>query len=198
MRVLVALALLGLAVPSAAGVRCPTVTDPAGDASWNGAAPDSSGDLLSVRVGSDGRSLTAVLRLAALDDAALRPVGHMYEVYLYDGEASRVLQAQLDGLQPAFTLRAGGRPPGETGAYPAGTVISAASGSVDAVRHDVRMRVPLSRLGWGTGRRVEVSAVSWESLGLRGAGPVPRDSLIASSDFTDDIATYRIGSPGCR
>jgi hypothetical protein len=101
-------ALTGLAVPASAATptRCPQLSDPVGD--HDSVLGTAASDLAEVRVSGNGRSVTVELKLADLATSTPAPTGHVYDVYLDDGETGRVLSAAVDGLSPAF--RAGLRP----------------------------------------------------------------------------------------
>lgn len=184
----------GLALPAAAAPRCPQLSDPVGD--HDQVVGTGAADLVQVRVSGDQRSVTAVLRLADLKSATPAPTGHVYEVYLDDGESGRVLSAAVDGLAPSYRA-ADGRAPRGNGAYTS-SPLGEIAGSVDVARGEVRMTAPLAQLLWQPGRSVQVSAVVWRSVGTASAGPVPRDSVVSSTDFSDRTAAYRVGDRGCR
>jgi hypothetical protein len=158
------------------------------------AVPDPAADILSVGATSDGRSITVTLKLAG-SDPGTPEVGHVYEVYLDDGEAGREFLARFDGVSPEYVLSFN-RPPGEGANLRSGPV-GAVKGVVDRTRNTVRMTAPLAMLGWKVGHRADLSAVSWHSVGMPGAGPVARDSFVSSSDFSDESVSYRVGTRGC-
>jgi hypothetical protein len=192
----VAVLLTGLAVPaSAAPTRCPQLSDPVGD--HDQVLGDAASDLTQVRVSGDGRSVTVVARLADLATTTPAPTGHVYQVYLDNGETGRVLTAAVDGLAPSFRAAAGRAPRGG-GVYPSGGDLGAVKGVVDVSRSEVRMTATLAQLRLTPGTRFEASAVVWRSVGTPEAGPVARDSIISSTDFSDTTAPYRLGDRGCR
>lgn len=191
-----AVLLTGLAVPaSAAPTRCPQLSDPVGD--HDQVLGTAASDLTQVRVSGDARSVTLVARLADLSTTTPAPTGHVYEVYLDNGETGRVLRAAVDGLEPSFRA-AVGRAPRGGGVYPSGGDLGAISGVVDVARSEVRMTATLAQLRLTRGTRFEASAVVWRSVGTADAGPVARDSVVASTDFSDSTAPYRLGDRGCR
>lgn len=195
------LTLTGLAVPasvpdSAAGpTRCPQLSDPVGD--HDAVLGTAASDLAQVRVSGDGRNVMVVLRLADLSTTTPAPTGHVYEVYLDNGETGRVLRAAVDGLTPSFRAAADRAPRGN-GVYASGGDLGAVNGAVDVARSEVRMTASLAQLQWNAGTRVEASAVVWRSVGTAEAGPVARDSVVSSTDFSDTTAPYRLGDRGCR
>jgi hypothetical protein len=204
----------GLTVPAAAAKPpCRLIPDDAGDASWGDDAPgggipgSAADDVLSADLASDGRTLTAVLRLAALppqDPEA--PLGRRYLVHMAPAGAKSLiyLGATRGPLGTTFdygylTVDAGG-----TSTMPLGR----GTGRFDDARREVHVSAPTSGFrSRGTIRRgthlVSPTAVVQRQL-VTGALPnvplagatVPLGTLGLVFDRAQG-RTYVVGTPTC-
>ena len=191
---LCALAILG--APAAGAATRPCITDAADDMN-DGLSPtgDPSADLRSVDVTSVGGRLTATLKLAGLDPVP--PVmGHRYDVYLSDGETTFSLTGHVDNARGNFALvEVNG--PTDGGAF-TGTDLGPLVGRIDTASSSIVMSVERQRLGFGTGRRITVTARSWRSVGTMNTAPKEgQTATYWQMDDSDHAATHRIGKAGC-
>jgi hypothetical protein len=59
------------------------------------------------------------------------------------------------------------------------------------------MEVDLKRLGFGGGRRVTVSARSWQTVGTMNAAPEPGQASTYGQMDDTDVAVHRLGTQTC-
>lgn len=122
---------------------CDLVTDPSGDVTP--AAPgvqNGDYDIRSADVATDGKLLTAVIRLTSLaPEDTSSPMARDYEFDFVANNSSFGLQASLltGGVSYEAVYYGTNAPAGRTG-----TDLGVITGVVDATRHEVRMTAPLS------------------------------------------------------
>jgi hypothetical protein len=190
---------------------CNVVTDPKGDAAYNGVVPgEGNDDILSADVASDGKTLTAVLRLAALDASDPQaPLGHNYIITFSTKKAENVLFMAVrtyatgtkflygyEGSDPTLPLNI---------SYPLGYT----TGTVDRVKKEVRVSVPNAAFAsQGTKFPIGTKLLGVGALSYRmvGQGIVPSMQvgpqwvpLGGVSEQFDDASggSYTIGAKSC-
>jgi hypothetical protein len=159
--------LLALVVPAGAAQAgpakkaCRVIPDDRGDEQVGAAAllglavPGTpADDLLSADVASDGRTLTAVMRMAdlpAMDPAA--PLGRRYTVLFHVGfgEVEWFVTARTTPSGAVFTY---GRSEEPYGLVPQALDLGLGRGVVDTARREVRVHVPGSAVGGRRGARL--------------------------------------------
>lgn len=194
------------AAPSAAAT-CPLVTDPTfDDQVWpaeSGSPREASSaraDLTSADVVSDGRVVTAVIRvrdLGSVDPSSESGIG--YWLMFTIGETEFTMSAERSPESSRFLLVL------RRGSF--GEVLSYVRGSFDDDRHEIRITAPVSlfrphvRLARGTTLR-DVTAVSFREQGVAQL-PLPVMGRPYgymngfSADSTRPGKTYVVGSRGC-
>jgi hypothetical protein len=201
-------ALLGAPATAAVRVRpvCHLVTDPRGDAATVTTPRVPGGDtddLLSADVAGDGRTVTAGLRMAALQlPDPMAPTGRSY-----------VLTFRLRGAPTTYFLAARTYPTGtryEYGTYPVDAVgqsyvrvLGHGTGSVSPATREVRVSAPVS--GLGAGRRgatlVELGAGvyrQWSQELMEDPGATPVHVPVLATKFDEGAGDrYVVGTPSC-
>lgn len=195
-----AVALVATAGVSGAAAKpvCNLVTDPKGDGTGfvltdrNYLPNDPQLDIVSGDVASDGKTITAVLRLADLqltDNAA--PTGRTYYVNFGVGEVELNLSAAVEPDGSA-TYSAGF----QDTASRAG--LGAATGVIDVAKKEVRISAPLSifaeKVKLKSGSKLDyVEGLAQRYIGNRTAGR----GVTPSADATDPGKGYTVGAPSC-
>ena len=177
---------------------CNLVTDPQGDGTGfvltdrNYLPNDPQLDIVSGDVASNGKTITAVLRLADLqltDNAA--PTGRTYYVNFGVGEVELNLSAAVEPDGSA-TYNAGF----QDTASRAG--LGAATGVIDVAKKEVRIHAPLSifaeKVKLKSGSKLDyVEGLAQRYVGNRTAGR----GVTPSADATDPGKGYTVGAPSC-
>jgi hypothetical protein len=186
-----------VAAPKAAPV-CNLFTDPAGDGTGfvltdqNYLPNDPQLDIVSGDVASDGKSITAVLRLSALEATDTNaPTGRTYYVNFGIGDVELNLSAALD-QDGAATYSAGF----QDTASRAG--LGEVTGVLDLAKKEVRIHAPLAifaeKLPLKAGTKLEyVEGLAQRYVGNRTAGR----GVTPSADATEPGKAYTIGAPSC-
>jgi len=186
-----------LAAPGAAPV-CNLFTDPKDDGTGfvltdqNYLPNDPQLDIVSGDIASDGKTITAVLRLADLqmtDNNA--PTGRTYYVNFGVGDVELNLSAALDSDGSA-TYAAGF----QDTASRAG--LGAATGVIDVAKKEVRIHAPLDifkeKAALKPGGKIDyVEGLAQRYVGNRTAGR----GVTPSADATDPGKGYTLGAPSC-
>ena len=177
---------------------CNLFTDQAGDGTGflltdqNYLPNDPQLDILSGDVASDGKRITAVLRLSALDKTdSNAPTGRTYYVNFGIADVELNLSAAVDS-DGATTFQAGY----QDTASRAG--LGAVTGVLDTAKKEVRITAPLSifaeKLPLKAGTKLEyVEGLAQRYVGNRTAGR----GVTPSADATDPGSSYTIGAPSC-
>jgi hypothetical protein len=186
------------AAPRKVAPVCNLFTDPAGDGTGflltdqNYLPNDPQLDIVSGDVASDGKTITAVLRLSALDKTdSNAPTGRTYYVNFGIGDVELNLSAALD-QDGGVTYQAGF----QDTASRAG--LGAVTGVLDLAKKEVRIHAPLSifaeKLPLKAGTKLEyVEGLAQRYVGNRTAGR----GVTPSADATDPGKAYTIGAPSC-
>lgn len=149
-------------------------------------------DILSGDVASNGKTITAVLRLADLQASdSSAPTGRTYYVNFGVGEVELNLSAAVDSDGSA-TFAAGF----QDTASRAG--LGAATGVLDLAKKEVRIHAPLSifkdKAALKAGSRIDyVEGLAQRYVGNRTAGR----GITPSADATDPGRSYSIGARSC-
>lgn len=187
-RTLATAAVIGLVVPAAAAGQhatkkrkpvCNLVKDGSGDATGTGTAVtgpnDGNLDIVGADVATNARTLTAVVRLAALSSSdSNSPGGREYQVVFTVGTATTGVDAVVG---PTGTATASG----------GGTAL------VDAAKKQVRISVPLSAL------EVKVApSTPLTRIGARTYRVLGNDQIVlGNTDSADSASSYTPGWPSC-
>jgi hypothetical protein len=190
---------------------CNIVTDPTGDAAYNGAVKgEGNDDIVSADIASDGKTLTAVMRLAALDSTDPQsPLGHNYIISFSTKKAENVLFMAVrtyatgtkflygyEGSDPTLPLNI---------SYPIGYT----TGTVDLVKKEVRVSVPnaaFASQGTKFPLGTKVLGLTAQSYRMVGQGVVPSMQvgpqwvpLGGVSEQFDDASggSYTVGTRSC-
>ncbi|HVE74560.1 MAG TPA: hypothetical protein VNA30_05650 [Mycobacteriales bacterium] len=147
-------------------------------------------DVLSADLASDGRTLTAVLRLDALAATdANAPTGRGYHLSFAAGEAVLVLSAHIDAMGTATY---------SAGSEEASTAmrLGEASGRIDLAKREIRIHAPVSAFASKAALRPGSQVTSLLARTQRGvsAGPVARGVV---ADNTEPSGRYALGAPSC-
>lgn len=149
-------------------------------------------DILSGDVASDGKTITAVLRLADLQKTdANAPTGRTYYVNFGVGEVELNLSAAVDSDGSA-TYNAGY----QDTASRAG--LGAVTGVLDLAKKEVRIHAPLTifkdkAVLKAAGRLDYVEGLAQRYIGNRTAGR----GVTPSADTTESGKSYTLGAPSC-
>lgn len=204
-------ALLTVPAPAATKAKpvCRVVTDPGGDAAWLGVVPGGpTDDLLSADLASDGRTVTAVFRMARVQQPdPVAPTGHAYVFSFRIRGTTAPLQFLHARTHATGTRYAYGYfTPDATGLMRA-RAVGAATGVVDLGRHEVRVHAPAARFLPRPLRRgttlsdLGVSIYRWWGQGAAedaAAGPVTLPLAGTGSAFDHgDGSRYVVGTPSC-
>ena len=189
---------------------CNIVTDPAGDAGLSAVPGEGNDDIVSADVASDGKTITGVLRLAALDaNDPMAPFGHNY-----------IVNFSAKGVENPLFLAARTYPTGTKFifgyqstdptlplniSYPIGD----ATGVVDLAKKEIRVSAPNagfapagSKLTLGT-KLLGVGALSYR---IAGQGLVPSQSVgghfvplggLSEQFDKAEGGNYVVGTPSC-
>lgn len=192
-----ALGTAASAAPKAKPV-CNLFTDAAGDATGfvltdrDYLPNDPQLDIVSGDIASDGKTITAVLRLSALDASdSNAPTGRTYYVNFGIGDVELNLSAALDADGTA-TYQAGFQDTASRSG------LGPVTGVLDTAKKEVRIHAPLSifaeKLPLKAGTRLEyVEGLAQRYVGNRTAGR----GVTPSADDTAQGAGYAIGTPSC-
>lgn len=177
---------------------CNLMVDPAGDASFLGAAPnDRSLDIRSADVATDAKTLTGVLRLDAFSAVSPgSPLGRGYYVQFNVPGASFPIYLNLQ-ITPDLTRYTWGTLetlPNGSGRY---VRKGDATGVVDGAANELRVSVPLSALATVTrikpGTKLSaLTATTTSVIGTSASG-----GLVATVDTAESSKSYITGSPSC-
>lgn len=218
---LMAVALLvagGAGVTTAAQAKakpvCNLVTDPKGDAAYNGAVPGADGDdIVSADVASDGKTITAVLRAAAIPASDPQaPLGRNYSVLFTAPGSGDLLYLSArtypQGPKYLFGYQATDPDTGVNTNYSLGD----ATGALDTAKGEVHISVPVKSFVDGAKAKLAKGA----KLGgltatvdrIVGQGFVPSQVLVPGTPRApigglllpfDDASggSYVLGTPSC-
>ena len=159
---------------------CNLVTDPAGDANGTGTgvnspASDQDLDLLGADIATNATTLTAVVRLSALDASdSTAPGGREYQVVFTVAGTVYSVDAVL-------------APTGNSWDAGKGT------GIVDAAHKQVHVSVPLSALGIKVTRKTVFSTIGARSYRVGGSDGL----VLGKADAADSASSYTAGRPSC-
>ena len=198
------LALATLAGPSSAAPPCNLETDPTGDtflARYQEAPPaggpvygpqEDSLDIVSADIASDGKVVTAVIRVANLGAAAsTAPTGRGYEFTFTTTKTENLLY--LRALKDAAeTFEVGFKEPLEVGVTTLYTALGEATGVFDVAKNEVRITAPLAAFDAQGGVKAGDKVTLDEITSGRIAGPrTPfADALVGTKG-------YKIGDANC-
>ena len=177
---------------------CPTVADPAGDTAVpfvNAPYPDDAGDISAINVSTTRTSIVGSVQVVGTLDNSAPVRGHMYEVYLDNGEESWTLRASLTDGETRYELMYNGRTDAGAGSANSWQHLDDLTGSVSA--HQVRIVLPLSRLPL-RGHRVTVFGRTWSTVAnAEQVGPTRLPEGLSTTLDESDQATFRVGDRGC-
>jgi hypothetical protein len=214
-RVLAAVAVLAAAVPAVARpdqVPCNLLPDEEGDVqpmpgTDNVPVPDertSQLDILSADIAADAKTLTVVIRLKDLTSPdPTNPLGLAYDFYFTAQEQSFWFVGTLVTGGNDFRVYAQDNQleDGRGDYFQGGTVIGAATGTLDLTRHEIRMTAPLTlfetkaHLTQGTAL-YGLLARSSRSNGINTSGESHAARAGADQAY-DEKAKYRLGEHHC-
>ena len=182
----VALAGGAVAAPAKAAPVCNLITDPAGDTT----GPSTALDIVSGDVASDGKTFTAVIRLAALAETDLTsPTGVAWGMRVTSPKSELpyyLLATKFQGAAVEFTY---GQVDG-TSLVEAGV----GTGVIDVAKKEVRIHAPAKGLGLKPGTTVsELTAQGRRAIGNASA------ALYTNADASDPATakTYKTGAASC-
>ncbi|MCU1590343.1 MAG: hypothetical protein JWP11_1599 [Frankiales bacterium] len=191
---------------------CNLVTDPKGDAGVSGKAGADGDDIVSADIASDGKSITGVVRtaaLAAVDPQA--PLGRSYFVnFSAPGSADVLfLSARTYPTGTTFVFGYSGVDP--TSGVNTSYTLGQATGAVDTAKGEVRITAPIS--GFVTGAKAKLapgaklSGIGAQVYRIFGQGVVPSQTAptgqripIGGLNLLFDDAVggpYLMGTPSC-
>ncbi|MDX6199868.1 MAG: hypothetical protein QOJ79_3019 [Actinomycetota bacterium] len=199
MRPLLIVGCLLLPMPGwavAAPAHCPQLVDPAGD---QNPAEDAAADLLGVTIGSDGSSVTVVLRYGGEQPAPTPLTGHEYSVDLNTGEAGLTADALTSPTGTDFAVYRHAVSEGTSGSSASGgTGIGRPAGRLDTTAHTVTMTIPFAMAAdiLRARQQLEISARTAVSVMTP---PVAGYRLFTGngSDQSDRPVRYRVGVRSC-
>ena len=190
---------------------CKIIVDAAGDAAYAGVVPGDAGDdILSADVAGDGKTLTAVLRLADLQAPnPSAPLGQQFylEFSVKGYDALLFLAARSYPTGPKFVYGYSGEDPvlPLTTSYPLGD----AKGVIDPAKEEVRISAPTSGFSGAQVKIVKgskLTALTARTYRILGQGLVPSQNVGParvpigglSTPFDDATGTsYVVGTPSC-
>lgn len=203
----------GVAAATKAPVKkvCKIVVDAAGDAAYAGEVPGDKGDdILSGDVASDGKTLTAVLRLADLQSPnSSAPLGQQFSMEFsvkgYDALLFLAARSYPTGPKFVYGYSAKDAVLPLTVSYPLGD----AKGVIDTAKEEVRISAPTSGF---SGAKVKIvkgsklTALTAKTYRILGQGLVPSQNVGParvplgglSTPFDDATgSSYVVGTPSC-
>lgn len=167
-----------LVAPSLAATKakpvCRLVSDARGDAAWLDRVPGGAADdLLSADIASDGRTVTAVFRMADVQQPdPVAPLGHAYAFYFRVRGAPDATQHFVSAYtHPTGTRFVYGHLVQDT-TGPRAHVLGAAKGTVSVAKDEVRVHAPAAGFRPPQVRRgvtlteLQVSVYRWWGVGL--------------------------------
>jgi hypothetical protein len=191
---------------------CNLVQDAKGDANISGAVPGTDGDdIVGGDIASDGTSITAVVRMAAIpaaDPASPNGRSYIFDFSVPGSESGLFLSARTHPTGTTFVF-------GYSGVDPTTTLntsysLGSATGVVDAAKGEVRVTAPIK--GFVDGAKVAMAnGTTLKGLGVRvfrqasqtlvpsqQVGPA-RAPLSGLNVLLDDAAggSYVMGTPSC-
>lgn len=175
---------------------CHQITDPAGDATGAlvngplGSSNDDYLDILGADVASDGKALTAVIRLKAVGADSTSLTGSRIYFNFSTGGQKLFVAAILDGKGGA-TYSAGDF----NGTAGARHTISAVTGSMSTTAKEIHITAPAST--WPVPIK---SGVTLDSLGVLAARFYGANAIRGVTSAVDDAATtatYTVGAKSC-
>lgn len=201
------LAVAALASPSSAAPKCNIVTDAAGDTfllRYQEIPPggaygpqEDSLDIVSADLASDGKVLTAVIRLKNLAAAAsTSPGGAGYDLNFTSPNSKLGLFMRATRTSAGEVFEAGFKDPVGAGGInltTLSTILSPATGVFDAAKNEIRMHVPLAVFDAQGGIKKDNLLTFGEVTSGRAAGSrsVFADAAVA------EAATYKVGADSC-
>ena len=196
---LVVLATTGAAQAATPRPVCHLVRDAVGDTKAFGVGPAGAptDDLVGGDIASDGKVLTAVVRLAAVDllDTS-SPLGHVFTVQFAPRGAASIeyLSAEVGRAGIRYTF---GTVTPVGGLVPRQEQLGTTTGFVDETRREVRIHLVLSRLPEKVrkGTVIERIFLSSSRVVLPATDATP--NYAASYDYTTDEQRYVVGTRSC-
>ena len=189
---------------------CHIVTDATGDASYNNVPGDGNDDIVSGDLASDGKTLTVVLRLAALaepDPTSPFGQGFFMRFNAKGSDNQLFMSARTFPTGTAFAYGYSGADP--TSGINTSYTLGAATGVIDTAKKEVRISAPnaaFSAAGVKLLKGTKLTLPSAETYHIVGQGLVPSQSVggqrvpIGGLLLQFDGATgksYVIGTPSC-
>ena len=190
---------------------CNVITDATGDAVYNNVPGDNAEDIVSGDLASDGKTLTAVVRVKALayPDPQWAP-GHVYSVSfgLKGMSADEIFVAARtypQGVQYILGHRALDPTSGINTSYKDADV----TGAIDTGKGEVRITVPVSALAKlgkiSKGTVIKGATAKTERIAGQGVVPsqdaggtrVPLGGLLLQEDISDGGKAYTVGAKSC-
>lgn len=202
-----------LTVPAPAATKakpvCRIITDPRGDAAWQDRVPGGpTDDLLSADLSSDGRTVTAVFRMAAVAPSdPTAPTGHAYVFSFRVRGSAAPLQFLNVRTHATGTRYAFGYFTSDATGVTRAHAVGEARGVVDPAKREVRVHAPAARFLPQALRRgltlsdLSVSVYRWWGQGAvddTRAGPVTLP--FAGTGFAFDHGDgnrYVVGTASC-
>lgn len=182
----VALAGGAVAAPTKAAPVCNLIMDPAGDT----AGPSTALDIVSGDIASNGKTLTGVIRLAALAESDLSsPTGVAWGMRLTSPKAELpyyLLATKFQGSAVEFTY---GQVDGTSLVE-----LGAGTGIVDVAKKEVRIHAPVKAFGLKPGTKVtDLTAQGRRAIGTAGV------ALYTNADSSDPTTSksYTTNAPSC-
>jgi hypothetical protein len=183
----VALAGGAVAAPTKAAPVCNLITDPAGDTT----GPSTALDIVSGDVASNGKTLTAVIRLAALAESDVSsPTGIAWGMRLTAPKSELpyyLLATKFQGSDVEFTY---GQVDGTSLVE-----LGVGTGVVDVATKEVRIHAPVKALGLKPG----TTLTNLTAQGRRAIGNPNAATLYTNADSSDPATakSYTTNAPSC-
>jgi hypothetical protein len=191
---------------------CQVIKDASGDAAYNGAVPgDGNDDVVSGDIASDGKTLTGVIRLAALAQPdPMAPFGQGFFVRFTPKGTDKVLFVSARTYPQGTSFVYGYAAPDPTSGINTSYTLGTAKGVVDTAKKEVRISAPVA--AFNSGAQVKLvkglkllspTADTWRLVGQGvvpsqevGGTRVPLGGLLLPFDDASGPA-YVMGTPSC-
>jgi len=216
--VLLVLALLAPAIGPAAEAAtrprpkpvCQIIKDAPGDATYNNVPGDGNDDIVSGDLASDGRTVTGVLRLAALaqpDPAA--PLGQAFFVRFSPRGSDKLLFLSARTFPSGTTYSFGYSADDPNTGINTSYTLGAAKGVVDSAKKEVRVTVPVTAFkaaGVSLVKGLKLLTPTAETYRIVGQGVVPSQEVGPARVPLGGVllpfdeasgAAYVVGTPSC-
>ena len=200
----------GVSKPKAKPV-CQIIKDATGDAAYNGAVPgDGNDDVVSGDLASDGKTITGVIRLAALSQPdPMAPFGQGFFVRFTPKGTDKVLFVSARTYPTGTTFVYGYAAPDPNTGVNTSYTLGTAKGVLDTARKEVRISAPVAgfvpaqvKLVKGL-KLLSPTADTWRIVGQGvvpsqevGGARVPIGGLLLPFDDATGPA-YVVGTPSC-